>query len=101
MSTDQAGHLTGGRSERVERWRPAWSATSWAQGTSGRGDNVINDDDIVVSIIEDHPMFRRVLSDIVSAAPGMRLGDVGAGLGDVRGAYGAGGGVVLLDFYTP
>ena len=45
-------------------------------------------------------MFRRVLADIVSAAPGMRLGEVGAGLADIRGSA-APGGVVLLDFYTP
>jgi DNA-binding NarL/FixJ family response regulator len=62
--------------------------------------SVINDDDIVVSIVEDHPLFRRVLAEIVTGAPGMRLGELGSGLADIRGTDGPGG-VVVLDFYTP
>ena len=65
-----------------------------------KGGSAISDDDIVVSIVEDHPLFRRVLAEIVSAAPGMRLGELGAGLADVRAGAGPGA-VVLLDFYTP
>jgi two-component system, NarL family, invasion response regulator UvrY len=101
MSTDHAGFLTGGRVGRAERGSSVGSAAAdWGDETAESGGSTIGDDDIVVSIVEDHPMFRRVLADVVSAAPGMRLGDVGAGLADVRGGYEPGG-VVLLDFYTP
>jgi DNA-binding NarL/FixJ family response regulator len=58
----------------------------------------VSDDEIVVSVVEDHPMFRRVLADIVAAAPGMRVGEVCESLAELRAAP---GGVVLLDFYTP
>lgn len=81
------------------------SATMRAAGpgglraTDGGGGHVSSEADVLVSIVEDHPLFRQVLAELVRSAPGMSLGRVGGSLADL--GPGPGRGIVLLDFYTP
>lgn len=56
---------------------------------------------VVVSIVEDHPMFRAALVKVVEAAPELVVGVVAGSLKQFLAARRSPQGVVLLDFTMP
>ncbi|GGK99598.1 LuxR C-terminal-related transcriptional regulator [Mangrovihabitans endophyticus] len=59
------------------------------------------DDAIVVSIVEDHPLFRAALSRVVEGLPGFRLGPVAGSVEEFLAHRLPSGAVVLLDLHLP
>ena len=55
----------------------------------------------IVSIIEDHPLFRTVLQIVVDGDPGLEVGEVVGSVDDFLAAAPQPRGVVLLDYTLP
>jgi DNA-binding NarL/FixJ family response regulator len=55
---------------------------------------------IMVSIVEDHPLYRSALAGIINGLPGLTLGPVAGSVEEFL-AYRAPSGVVLLDLHLP
>lgn len=58
-------------------------------------------DEIMVSIVEDHPLYRVALARVIDGLPGFTLGPVAGSVEEFLAHRAPGGGVVLLDLNLP
>lgn len=63
--------------------------------------STIPDATTLVSIVEDHPLFRAALATVIEGLPGVRLGPVAGSVEEFLAYRAPAGGVVLLDLHLP